>query len=436
MPRNIPQTVLLIIFLVLASAAYWAGVAGVPFHPDESTQIFMSQDVEIFLNDPAALAWRADAVGDLRQHYRLMDAPLPRTWIGLSRLVAGQPTNPADWDWTLSWQQNTERGALPAQGTLLAARLAMALFFPLTLLLTYRTGVLLAGPAAGWTALLLTASNALVLLHTRRAMAEGILLFTVTLSLWCILRGGRRPWLMALPLALAFLSKQSAAALLVPAGLALLTPLGGTRPWPARWKNTLIAATIFLAVVALFNPFLWRQPLEAVQAAARERAAFTQAQVEAHSARGGALLAGSLPERLVGIVAQLFITPPAVMDVANYRAELAEEIARYTINPLHNLLRGFAGGGLLLLFSLFGLLAAGMRAVRRRATARPALALFAVAGLAQVAMLLLVPVPFQRYSVILVPYAALWIGVGAAQVWAARSFCGRRGGSYMEPPLP
>jgi len=436
MLRKNPQTFLLIVFLMLASSAYWAGVQDVPFHPDESTQIFMSQDVETFFDNPTSLAWRADAADDLRQHYRLMDAPLPRAWIGLARILASQPANQADWDWTLSWQQNTERGALPAPGTLLAARLAMALFFPLTLLLTYRTGVLLAGPVAGWTALLLTASNALVLVHTRRAMAEGILLFTVSLSLWCILRGGRRPWLMALPLALAFLSKQSAAGLLVPAGLALLTPLGGERRWTARWKNTLIAAGIFLTLVVLFNPFLWNHPLEAVQAAATERAAFTQAQVEAHAERGGTLLAGSLLERLVGIVAQLFITPPAVMDVANYRAELAEATARYLANPLHSLLRGFGGGGILLLLTLFGALAAGTRAIKRRTNANPALALFAAAGLAQVAMLLLVPVPFQRYSVILVSHASLWIGVGAANVWAARSSYGTRGGSCTEPPQP
>lgn len=436
MPRKFPQTVVLTIFLVLASAAYWAGVPDVPFHPDESTQIFMSRDVEIFFSDPAALAWRADAVGDLRQHYRLMDAPLPRAWIGLARLVAGQPANRADWDWSVTWQQNVARGALPSPATLFSARLAMALFFPFTLLLTFRTGMLLAGQAAGWTALLLMASHALVLLHTRRAMAEGILLFMVTLSLWCILRGGRRPWLAALPLALAFLSKQSAAALLVPAGLALLTPLGGERRWPARWKNTLIAAILFLLVVVLFNPFVWSHLLEALQAATRERAAFTQAQLEAHTQRGGALLAESLPERLVGIVAQLYITPPALMDVANYRAELAESTERYLANPLHNLLRGFGGGGVLLLYSLFGLLAAGMRAIRQRDKAKPVLALFAVAGLAQAAVLLLVPVPFQRYAVILVPHAVLWIGVGMAYVGEAIFSYGKRGDSYMEPPRP
>lgn len=436
MLRKLPATFLLAAFIFAASAAYLAGVPRVPFHPDESTQIFMSQDVETFWQNPTALMWRADIVGDTRQHYRLMDAPLPRTCIGLARLLAGQPANSADWDWSLSWQQNVDGGALPTASALLAARMGMALFFPLTLLLTYRTGMLLAGPTAGWTALLLTAGNALVLLHTRRAMAEGILLFTAALSLWCILRGGRRPWLAALPLALAFLSKQSASALLFPAALALLTPLGGERRLAARLKNTLIAAGIFLAMVVIFNPFLWSQPLEAVQAAARERAAFTRAQMEAHALRGGALLASSLPERTIGIIAQLFITPPAVMDVANYRTVLAVDATRYLANPLHNLLRGFGGGGLLLLLSLFGMLAAGMQAVMRQAVRKPTLALFAAAGLAQAAVLLLVPVPFQRYSVILVPHAALWIGIGAAYVRDAISSYGKRGGSYTAPRQP
>lgn len=411
-------TLLLVIILLAASILYLAGMATVPFHPDESTQLFMSADLETLFTNPAALFFNPQATSDLRQHYRLMDAPLPRYWIGLARMLSGQPALRSDWDWSLSWDENAARGALPSTGQLLAARRLLALLLPFSLYFMYRLGLLLAGPAAGWSALLLTALNALVLLHTRRAMAEGLLLFNITLSLWLLLRGGKRPWLAAVPLALAFLCKQSAVALLLPAGLALLTPLGGIRRASTRWRNTILAAGIFLALVLLFNPVFWANPAQAVPAALRERSAFVQAQVTAHTKAGGALLANRLPERLVGIVAQLYLTPPAVMDVGNYRAALASAESEYLGNPLHTLLRGFAGGGLLLLLAIFGLLAGSLRAIKEKQPGG-AFWLFTLTGLAQAAALLLVPVPFQRYSIALVPYAVLFAGIGIALIWDA-----------------
>lgn len=415
MHKQRSTTLLLVIMILAASIFYLTGVAAVPFHPDESTQLFMSADLETLFANPAALFFDPQAADDLRQHYRLMDAPLPRYWIGLARMVSGQPALRSDWDWTLSWDENAARGALPSAGQLLAARMMLALLFPFSLYFTYRLGWLLAGPVAGWSALLLTALNALVLLHTRRAMAEGLLLFNITLSLWLLLRGGKRPWLAAVPLALAFLCKQSAVALLLPAALALLTPLGGELRKAARWRNTLLAAGIFLALVLLFNPVFWANPVQAVPAALRERSAFVQAQVTAHTQAGGALLANRLPERLVGIVAQLYLTPPAVMDLGNYRAALASAESEYLGNPLHTLLRGFAGGGLFLLLAMFGLLAGSLRAVKQKQPGG-AFWLFTLAGLAQTAALLLVPVPFQRYSIALVPYAVLFAGIGIALI--------------------
>lgn len=411
-------TLLLILVILAASVLYLTGLAAVPFHPDESTQLYMSADLETLFTHPTALFYDAQKAGDLRQHYRLMDAPLPRMWIGLGRILAGQPALRSDWDWSRSWDENASQGALPTPGQLLAGRWMLALLFPFTLYFIFRLGQRLAGPTAAWSALLLTALNALVLLHTRRAMAEGLLLFTTTLSLW-LLVSGKRPWLAAVPLALAFLSKQSAAALLIPAGLVLLTPLSSEPSPRARLRNTFLASAIFIALVLLFNPFLWAQPVEALQAALHERSAFVQAQVAAHAQAGGALLATHLPERLVGIIAQLYLTPPAVMDIANYQAELAPATSAYLSNPLHTLLRGFAGGGVLLLLTIFGLLAGSIRAVRHKHASDPAFWIFAIAGLAQTIMLLLVPVPFQRYSIALVPYTVLWIGMGAALIGKA-----------------
>ncbi len=55
--------------------------------------------------------------------------------------------------------------------------------------------------------------NALVLLHSRRSMSEGPLLFFTILALWSFLQNPRYLFLSAIPAALAFNSKYSALSL-------------------------------------------------------------------------------------------------------------------------------------------------------------------------------------------------------------------------------
>ena len=60
-----------LLFIALAGALilynFWS-VKLVPFHPDESTYLFMSSDFEALLQDPLSLVWEADKAGDPRQH--------------------------------------------------------------------------------------------------------------------------------------------------------------------------------------------------------------------------------------------------------------------------------------------------------------------------------------------------------------------------------
>lgn len=81
------------------SVFYLAGLGTVPFHPDESTQIFMSADLERFFENPADLFWQPHQINEQRQRYRLLGAPLPRYVIGFGRLVAGRLAPlPTNWD--------------------------------------------------------------------------------------------------------------------------------------------------------------------------------------------------------------------------------------------------------------------------------------------------------------------------------------------------
>ena len=110
-----------IILGILTSFYLW-GVMTVPFHPDESTQLYMSGDLDQLLTDPFELAFNPNAVGDLKQHYRLIDAPLTRYILGFGRTIGGFAALHADWDWSKTWTENVQIGALPSEDLLYAGR--------------------------------------------------------------------------------------------------------------------------------------------------------------------------------------------------------------------------------------------------------------------------------------------------------------------------
>jgi hypothetical protein len=405
----------LVIFITAASILYWTGLPDVPFHPDEGTQLFMSADFTRFFSHPLDLAWSPNREDNLQQHYREMDAPLTRDMLGFAGWIRGLEPLKTDWNWALSWQENKALGALPEERLLLTGRLAVGILYPLTLILMAACGKILGGSAAGWAALALTAGNALILLHTRRAMAESSLIFTTALSLWAILRFQRYPWLAALPVALAFNAKQSALVLILPALVGMAWQPG----FPHRFlKQALLFFGIFAGVTWALNPFLWNQPLQAAAAAWHARAEFTQGQVDllASLSQNQAVLR-SLPDRIVGTLAQVFFTPPAIADVGNYLAETRSAADLYLANPFHQLLRGLLGGTFLFSLSLFGwILALWQGLFKKTANHRPLILLACAALSTAVALVLLVQVPFQRYYMILVPAANLLAAYGFCQL--------------------
>src|SRR5512140_1759946 len=99
--------------VLLVTLLYWAGLASVPFHPDESTQIFMSADFDTLFRQPGSLAWSPTPADPARQLYRLLDAPLTRDLIGAGRTLAGLPATSIDWNWSLTYADNAASGALP-----------------------------------------------------------------------------------------------------------------------------------------------------------------------------------------------------------------------------------------------------------------------------------------------------------------------------------
>lgn len=404
-----------ILLAILATVfAVWS-MALVPFHPDESAYIFMSSDFEAFWKHPFSLAWTTNSDVDLRMHYRMIDAPLGRLIIGLGRFILRAEALSQDWDWSKTWEENRQAGALPGAELLHVARLSTTLLLPLSMFFLYLVGRQMSGEWGGLFASLLLGVNMLVLLHARRAMGEGALTFGVSLAIWSLLYADRRLWLTGIGLALAINAKHSALALLPAALLAvawMISP-AAELPWKKRlWRlvtREMHMLTVLAAVTLALNPFLWRQPVQAIQTALQRRQELLQKQVEDARLLAPEKLLETLAERGAALLINLFLAPPSFAEYGNYQRETAPAEQAYLAIPLHNLLRGMVGGSILLAWTFMGILLALLRLRRLGAEQGRILALILLATACQfIGLMLFVPLAWQRYVMPLVPMVSLW----------------------------
>jgi len=403
----------LLLALSLAWAIWAAATApAVPFHPDESTYLYMSADGATLLHAPLSLAYHP-AADDLRQHYRLVNAPLTRYLVAAGLALGGQPALPADWDWSADWQTNLARGALPTRSQLAAARAVMTLCTALAGLLLALTACRFGGTFAGALTLLLFLLNPLVLLHGRRAMMEAPMLLGLAWLLWEITAPRPRAWRVGLALAWGLWAKYWAAAL-VPVALWAVwrAPAPNRR---IRLRRLAWVVSLPLLIGFLLQPVLWKQPWRVLPRMAAARLEVTQAQRAAFKAVLPAYAPDTPAQRLGIILGQLYLAPPAYLDLGKYRAPLASASATYDAHPWARWTHPPAVAALRLLFMLLGL--AAMLAWAREATPRGhAARLCLLAAAFQWGLLLLtLPLAFQRYALAVFPWAALWEGAGLAE---------------------
>ena len=397
---------------ILISLLFFMDLEYVPFHPDESTQIFMSSDLETFLNNPASIYWSEDKSGDQKQVYRTLDAPITRYIIGIGRNIAHLNPLPNDWDWSLSWEGNAANGALPNQKLLFIARLSVAIFFPLTLLAIYECGKMITGSKPwGLVTLLLFTSNALVLLHARRAMSESLLLLSTVLFILSMLKIQNKYWLLSIPAALAYNTKQLSIPLLF-AGLIIIS-LQLISRHSTFWKyikHFILYLLIFLVISLLLNPFLWQHPYQSLLASINNRHTLLQNQIEMFSTIYPTLLDAGSIKRIGIILINLFLSPPSISEVGNYLENTAIATTTYLSNPLHTLFRGLFLGSVMLLLSIFGFIIGIKKALSQKKFYLHPLFLLVITSLFQFIFLsILIRLPFQRYVIILIPFTCLWI---------------------------
>ena len=376
----------------------------------------MSADFDALLSNPLSLVWDPDQGNNSFQTYRLLDAPLTRYLLGIGRHLVDLPAPFGFWDWSLDWQSNIRQGAMPETRTLLTGRLAISLLFPFSLVFLFISTCAIGGKSGGYTAIILLGLNALVLLHTRRAMAEGTLLFGITAVLASWLVAPKKPWLAGLAMAIAFNAKQSSLALL-PVGLLAVSWLpdrGQRHPVSIAWNLVQYLLT-FATLTSLLNPIAWQHPLAVAKAAASNRANLLSQQIVDTQRLAPSQVLDQPIERAVILLGHLYLTPPIFAEAENYHVQTADAEAIYLESTINNLGRNLIGAGVMLVLTLLGLFAAVKQVLHKSSPGRRFTILMLLGTLCMIGGLLLaVPLPWQRYVLPLIPFVCLWSGVGFA----------------------
>jgi 4-amino-4-deoxy-L-arabinose transferase-like glycosyltransferase len=389
---------------------YFDGIPEVPFHPDESTQIYMSADTSV---PPDVLGFvPGQTIGD-KWRYRLIDSPLSRTMMGWALSLNNLSPNQVDWDWSKDWDSNLTAGALPTKETLFTARWAVVWLFPLTCLFLYLLAKKLGGRPTAVIAVVLFAVNALVLMHTRRAMAESALLCAVTALAWLMVDFKNRPWFAAIAAGLAVNAKQTAFPLAGLAGLEMVL-----FPKTVGIKKRLVNIAIFLAVILAIslalNPAYWQNPMVAIHEGLNQRQELTGRMRVDHHTSGNPL------EQYMIMTAQVFIQPPAAYDVMNYEEATRSDVSTYMAQPKNNLFRGLSGGAIMLILTITGYIVLWKQTRRGENGNRAPLLIYSIITLVCVIMLMFfTAAPFQRYYAILVPFFSIAQAAALVFLWNA-----------------
>jgi 4-amino-4-deoxy-L-arabinose transferase-like glycosyltransferase len=410
---------------LVLTANYLAGLSRTPFHPDESTQLFMSKDFQTLVTKPIALAWTPDTDDTIAQRYRLIDAPLTRYLVGFGLILIGKSPPESDWDWSADWQENQTRGSFPAAGVLLGGRITLGLLFPISLYFIYLTLTNFFGRSAGLIGVFLFGTNALVLLHTRRVMAEPALVAASALALVSLSKAPARAWFVGAAAALAFNAKHSMIAFFPIGLIAAIWLLPVSRiDLRRRIRNAIEYIAVFISLTLILNPVFWKEPAEAIQASLLERKDLLSRQVN----ETGQLVPGQilrLPgERTAILLAHLYITPPMVFEIGNYNQALEKDITAYLNIPTNRLFRGYIWGGLFLAGTMLGLGVGIFSIYGPDPGRRRFMILLLLYSLSQAAFIIFfVPLPWQRYSMPMVPLTTFWTAVGLKWLTETSRWC-------------
>jgi hypothetical protein len=358
--------------------------------------------------------FRPEPAEELRQHYRLIDAPLTRYLIGFGLSITGLDPLPADWNWSFSWEENLSAGAVPNPRTLFVSRFSVASLTLLSLVMAYLTSSQLHGRIAGFIALLLFGLNALIMLHTRRAMAEASLVFSMYLILCLLPKAGRYPLWIGIAAGLALCAKQSTlpTAGVAALGVFFLTRQGNQSLWKSRFINMSIFIAASVGIFVLLNPVFWNDPLTAFSTSLHIRQELLAKQIADWGNYG---LFSHPAKSILVFTGNLFFTQPAIAESTNYLAATQDSAVAYLSIGFHNVLRGLIGGSLFLSLLILGIYGGSRRMLDRPLEHNRVSNLYLLGtALQSLFILVLMPLPWQRYVVPVLPYVIIWISLAVS----------------------
>ena len=403
-----------------------SGYALVPFHADESTQIFMSHDFHYhFLqNDLERLYYNPNSTSEDEQYLRLINGTVNKYSMGLAWWLAGYTVEDVnqDWVWGESFQYNVEAGNTPSPGLLRTARLPSSLFLAGSVLLLFWAAMRFAGRPVAYIATTYYALNPAVLLNGRRAMMEGSLMFglaaVLLVGVLFVQARGWRIWaivgLLALASGFAVAGKHTNAFVVASVFVGCALHAGFQRE---TWQQALrrlgalaVAGVLAIGVFFALNPGWWATPVAAANYALEERSTLLSAQA------GGNAGYTSPRHQLQGFYRQVLVGTPMHYEVGIFGEALAADIDRYNASGLGGLRPTFAASVIIFflfvlgLFPLFGALP--MQSID--ADARWVVGSYI--ALMTLFVIFVTPLEWQRYYLVGIPAVGLSAALGAAWI--------------------
>ncbi|MCY4020649.1 MAG: phospholipid carrier-dependent glycosyltransferase [Chloroflexi bacterium] len=408
------------LWLAALAAYILAGAPLVPFHGDESTQIYMGRDYFYLFHDSDLEAVSYDSSWIKRpteQHLRLINGTVTKTIHGFLAASAGMSREEINgqWDWQLDYAENRELGHIPEAQLLGRARLASAAQLAVSAALFYVLVRMTIGRPAAIVASGLYGLHPALLLNGRRAMMEGSHLLGMILVLLAAvwLLQGHRWWkfvLLGVASGFAVAAKHPNAfvvALVFFACAALwlyqtARVQGQARRRPAQALIGLLAAGgLALFSFYLMNPAWWQAPLDSAAEVLRLRAGLLNEQV----ARYGGY--DSSAERIEGFLEYAFFDQSQYYEVAQWAGydAIRAQISAYESSGLAGLaIDGKLGGLIMAGLSVWGIVYLA-RAPQIDRKYRWLLLVWG-GGIAGIT-LLVTPLPWQRYYLPVLPFAQL-----------------------------
>jgi len=341
------------IWIVLLAGYVLAGVVDVPFHGDESTQIFMSRDYayQFIDHDMSRLAYSDDPVSLTEQQLRLINGTVNKYLIGLAWHAAGMRVNDVNeqWDWGADWNYNQQNNHAPSFELLIAARWPSALLLAAGVAVMFGLGKALGGKWTPYIASLYYALNPALLLNGRRAMMEGSFIFfsllAVLVGIWLLQHPSmRRAILLGIVSGFALASKHTAvftvAAVFASVIIYLVYQSARSEDdysvvdyvlLPYLGFATIATLGVFLAL----NPAWWGDPVARAQTVLQLRQDLLAGQTAVF---GGY---SNFADQLGGFFRQSLVVYPQYYEVSGWEGYIADQISRYE----SSVWRGVSMGG-------------------------------------------------------------------------------------------